>query len=285
VKSYNLITDGKSQTTSRNNIASLEKPLLNSRQIFLRYTTSAVLYSYQNTVFIFSAYNINIPAFCVNLNGDGINVDEEIKRIFRIAINRFYYSSAKHSLTMTYELMLKEYFNDGHRMVDGKKIPLLKSSSEIPTFGQFRYFFEKERNIKREVSTRYSPKKYEQEYRPVLGSSSTDAIGPGSVFQIDATVADVYLVSRFNRTHIIGRPVLYIVQDCFSKLIVGLYVGLEGPSWIGAAMALANTVGNKVSFLQSVWCRYSGRRVALYIISLRQFWQTEGKCCQTMQRV
>jgi len=61
----------------------------------------------------------------------------------------------------------------------------------------------------------------------VLGSSSTDAIGPGSVFQIDATVADVYLVSRFNRTHIIGRPVLYIVQDCFSKLIVGLYVGLR----------------------------------------------------------
>jgi len=86
----------------------------------------------------------------------------------------------------------------------------------------------------------------------VLGSSSTDAIGPGSVFQIDATVADVYLVSRFNRTHIIGRPVLYIVQDCFSKLIVGLYVGLEGPSWIGAAMALANTVGNKVSFAVSM---------------------------------
>ena len=57
---------------------------------------------------------------------DGINVDEEIKRIFRIAINRFYYSSAKHSLTMTYELMLKEYFNDGHRMVDGQCAPLWK---------------------------------------------------------------------------------------------------------------------------------------------------------------
>lgn len=188
------------------------------------------------------------PRKHADIVGAGINVDEEIKRIFRIAINRFYYSSAKHSLTMTYELMLKEYFNDGHRMVDGKKIRLLKSSFEIPTFGQFRYFFERERNIKREVSSRFSPKKYEQEYRPVLGSSSTDAIGPGSLFQIDATVADVYLVSRFNRTHIIGRPVLYIVQDCFSKLIVGLYVGLEGPSWIGAAMALANTAGNKVSF-------------------------------------
>jgi len=183
-----------------------------------------------------------------DIAGIGINVDEEVQRIFRIAINRFYYSSVKHSLSMAYELMLKEYFNDGHRMMNGRKMPLLKSSSEVPTFGQFRYFFDKERNIKREVSSRFSPKKYEQEYRPVLGSSSTDALGPGSVFQIDATVADVYLVSRFNRKNIIGRPVLYIVIDCFSKLIVGLYVGLEGPSWIGAAMALANTARNKVSF-------------------------------------
>jgi len=37
------------------------------------------------------------PRKHANIVGDGINVDEEIKRIFRIAINRFYYSSAKHS--------------------------------------------------------------------------------------------------------------------------------------------------------------------------------------------
>src|SRR5690606_29955356 len=115
-------------------------------------------------------------------------------------------------------------------------------------FGQFRYWFDKERNIKHEISTRYSPKKYQQEYRPVLGSSGVDAIGPGSLYQIDATIADVYLVSRFNRTHIIGRPVVYIVQDCFSRIIAGLYVGLEGPSWIGASMAIANSASNKVNF-------------------------------------
>lgn len=37
--------------------------------------------------------------------GVGVNIDEEIKRIFQIAINKFYYSSAKYSLTLTYELM------------------------------------------------------------------------------------------------------------------------------------------------------------------------------------
>lgn len=180
--------------------------------------------------------------------GIGVNIDEEIKRIFRIAINKFYYSSAKYSLTLTYELMRKEYFNDGYRIEDGIKVPILKPSYEVPTFGQFRYWFNKERNIKHEISSRYSPKKYQQEYRPVLGSSSTDAIGPGSLYQIDATIADVYLVSRFNRAHVIGRPVVYVVQDCFSRIIVGLYVGLEGPSWVGAAMAIANSASDKVKF-------------------------------------
>jgi hypothetical protein len=180
--------------------------------------------------------------------GVGVNIDEEIKRIFQIAINKFYYSSAKYSLALTYELMRKEYFNEGYRIENGIEVPILKPSSEVPTFGQFRYWFNKERDIKHEISSRYSPKKYQQEYRPVLGSSSVDSIGPGSLYQIDATIADVYLVSRFNRAHIIGRPVVYVVQDCFSRIITGIYVGLEGPSWIGASMAIANSASDKVKF-------------------------------------
>jgi len=58
-----------------------------------------------------------------NIVGDGINVDEEIKRIFRIAINRFYYSSAKHSLTMTYELMLRSILTMAIEWWMGRKYP------------------------------------------------------------------------------------------------------------------------------------------------------------------
>ena len=37
-------------------------------------------------------------------------------------------------------------------------------------------------------------------------------------------------------------------MDVFSRMIVGLYVGLENNSWIGAMMALANAASNKVDF-------------------------------------
>jgi transposase InsO family protein len=105
--------------------------------------------------------------------------------------------------------------------------------------------------LKKEISLRRSAKKYEQENRPIMGSSTAEALGPGSIYQIDATVADVYLVSQFNRNWIIGRPVVYGVIDVFSRLVTGIYIGLEGPSWIGAMMALANAAMDKVEFCRN----------------------------------
>jgi hypothetical protein len=69
-----------------------------------------------------------------------------------------------------------------------------------------------------------------------------------AMYEIDATIGDVYLVSRFDRNKIIGRPVVYIVIDVFSRMITGVYIGLEGPSWVGAMMALANATAPKVEY-------------------------------------
>lgn len=182
-----------------------------------------------------------------DINGEGVNVTEDIKRIFRIAANKYYYTTAKNSLTLTYELMRKEYFSDGFKEENGVKIPVIKPQSEIPSFGQFRYWFEKERNIKKEITSRYNNKKFLKQYRAITGSALSGVIQPGT-FEIDCQVGDVYLVSRFNRNWIIGRPAIYAVIDKFSRLICGLYIGLETGSYVGAMMALLNTSINKVEF-------------------------------------
>lgn len=188
------------------------------------------------------------PRKNLEIIGQGVNVDEEIKKIFKISINKFYYTGAKNSLTTTYELMRKEFFIEDYKVQNGIKMPIIKPNSEVPTIAQFRYWFEKQRNIKKEITSRVSAKKYEQMHRPVIGNSTIQALGPAYKYEIDATVGDVYLVSRFNRNWIIGRPILYTVVDIFSRLIVGIAVTLEGPSWIGAMSALANCASNKVEF-------------------------------------
>lgn len=187
-----------------------------------------------------------------DINGEGVNVTEDIKRIFRIAVNKYYYTAAKNSLTLTYELMRKEYFTDGFKEENGVKIPVIKPQSEIPSFGQFRYWFEKERNIKKEITSRYSNKKFLKQYRAITGSALSGVIQPGT-FEIDCQVGDVYLVSRFNRNWVIGRPAIYAVIDKFSRMICGIYIGLESGSYTGAMMALLNATMNKVEY-----CRQYG---------------------------
>jgi hypothetical protein len=77
------------------------------------------------------------------------------------------------------------------------------------------------------------------------GRSSDLANGPGTAFQIDWTQLDVYLVASFNRMLYIGRPYLYLVVDCSSKLIVGILITIANPSLRTFCHALYYAAMNK----------------------------------------
>jgi len=178
---------------------------------------------------------------------EGINVAEEVERIFRVALKKYYYTSKKAPLKFAYQKMIQEFYSNDSKMENGVEVSIIRDTNELPTYAQFKYFFNKENNIKKEISTRYSSKKYELFHRPVLGSATAEAIGPGSRYLLDGTSFDLYLVSRLNRNWIIGRPCLYYVQDVFSRMVTGIYVGLE-TSWLSAAMAIASCCEDKVEF-------------------------------------
>lgn len=180
--------------------------------------------------------------------GEGINVDESIKKVFRAGIAQFYHNPKELDLKKVFKLIKKTYFSKDYTFENGIKKPILIPSDQQPSYSQFYYFYKKERDIEKEVGSRKGKTAYALLNRPLLGSATNEVFGPGSRYEVDATVADVYLVSRFNSTWIIGRPIVYMVIDIFSRMIAGFYVGLEGPSWVGAMMALANTVTDKVKF-------------------------------------
>lgn len=182
----------------------------------------------------------------------GLNVSEDMRKVFSVAVSRFYASNSKFSLQGSYDEMIRKFFCN--REIDyesGRVIYLPKdevATSGFPTIGQFTYWINQDHNRPDIKRKRVGNKAYDKDLRGLLGTSNAGVWGPGSRYQIDATIADVYLLSRIDRTKIIGRPVIYIVIDVFSRMIVGLYVGLEGPSWVGAMMAIANTVTDKQAF-------------------------------------
>lgn len=180
--------------------------------------------------------------------GKGINVDEDTKRIFRLAIEKYYLTSKQNSLTAAYKFMVREFYVANIYYENGVEKELLKNEEDLPTLTQFKYWYQKEYNAPEVLIARKGEKRFNKDHRAVLNTSQSEVFGPGSRYQIDATIADVYLVSEVNRNWIIGRPVVYLVMDVFSRMVVGMYVGLEGPSWAGAMMSMTNVIANKKEY-------------------------------------
>lgn len=128
----------------------------------------------------------------------------------------------------------------------------LKPLHELPTFRQFRYWGLRAFDDVAVLRARKGERKWQMNHRPLTGAAQDGVRGPCHRFEIDATIADIYLVSRYNRNWIMGRPVVYVVVDVFTAMIVGIFIGLEGPSWNGARQALYNAFSDKVAFCASL---------------------------------
>jgi hypothetical protein len=178
---------------------------------------------------------------------EGINITQDISQMFARGILK-YKPSDKLALQDSYDLIIEENFTKRIWFDNGvKKIEL----EEIrPTIRQFRYWYQTTPLLNSEKRNIFKKgrRKHLLQDRPLLGVSDGNIFGPGVQYQIDSTVADVYLVSEKHPDLVIGRPTVYFVVDVFSRMVVGMYVGLENASWLGAKMALVNTVTDKVKF-------------------------------------
>ena len=181
-------------------------------------------------------------------DGVGVNADDGVKAIFEKAAEKYYHNRKENTFQYAYDMMIKDYYTQFTQQPDGKIKAELLSEDKIPTIGQFRYWYGKKYNIKEKVTARKGESKFNLDHRAITGKSGHGITGPGAKYEIDATIGDIYLVSRFNRADIIGRPVLYFLIDVFSRMVTGMYVGLEGPSWAGMMMAIANAASDKVKY-------------------------------------
>ena len=175
--------------------------------------------------------------------GVGVAIDEQIERLFRIAINKYLLKDSGSSFPYAHRRfkdLYENYYPD---------VP----ESEVPTNWQMLHFYKREYSQVEKVQKRSNKADYKKDIRPLSSTANTQAFGPGSRFEIDATIADIYLVSDSDRRNIVGRPVIYMVIDVFSRMIAGFYIGFENPSYAAAMQALTLAMTNKVDY-----CKHYG---------------------------
>jgi hypothetical protein len=214
----------------------------------------------------------------------GINVDAETRKRFKSIITLEFARNRKLDMATAYRALLDRYYSVSEVCEETGQQRVMRLL-DCPSMMQFRYWSERDNDVFHIERIRRTPRVYDKDMRAILGTSSSEVIGPGSRYQIDATIADVYLVSRYDRSKIVGRPVLYVLVDVFSRMVVGVHVGFEGPSWMGAMMALANTAANKVEY-----CHQYGLEIqpqdwpcqALPEVLLSDRGETAGRAIETL---
>ena len=129
------------------------------------------------------------------------------------AIRKYYFSAKRNSLRTAYELMILERYTN----ISGK----LKE--DIPTWDSFRHYYDRywSKAAQKKIA-RGGLSNYQRNERMLYGSAMAyrDCVGS---YQIDETMGDVFLVSKFDRSKVIGRPYIYLAVDTCTQLITGVY--------------------------------------------------------------
>lgn len=174
---------------------------------------------------------------------------------FDAIIRQRYLSDERITMQDTYDTLIKLHYcyQDGN----GQLHVLPKGSR--PTLRQLRHYLKKHFDIEEILRKRGGDSDFERLHRKKLGSVLADCQGVGHYYEIDATIADIYLVSSVDPTKIIGKPTLYLIIDRKSSLIAGFYFGLENASWNGALQTILSISEDKQALCERYGVTYDPR--------------------------
>jgi hypothetical protein len=176
-----------------------------------------------------SKYGIKIAA---------VGTDEIVKLMNRI-ISTFYFSQNR-SVPYAYRRFVTLCKSKSYELAD----------EQIPSQESFRHVIERHYALYIIVRNRTDPLVFLKDIKPLRRSVTASVIGPGSTYELDATVIEINIVCESDRRMVLGKPILYLIVDVFSRLIVGFYIGLYSPSFRTATLALLNAVQDKTHLLK-----------------------------------
>lgn len=168
-----------------------------------------------------------------------------VSKIFKAANKKFSVQAAYKLFDATYQRteMLRE-LEDGSI----QKIIFPFAKKDCLSYHQFYYHFKNLVDSETLAKIQHGHLKYAKDIAPRTGSALDGVLGATHRYEVDATVLDIYVAYPYKASLSVGRPVLYLVIDVYSSMIVGMYLGFSGPDGSGVAQALANACLDKVEF-------------------------------------
>lgn len=150
------------------------------------------------------------------------------------------------TIKYAYFTIMQKYYSYPSEGVD--KAVRLYPESERPTYNQFYYYCKKNISMYQKEVIKTSAMEVNNNKRLLHGSSRSKAYRPGIICEVDANEVDISIVSELDPTQSVGRPIIYVMIDNCTSMILAVSVGFENNSFIGITNLMLNLAADKVEF-------------------------------------
>lgn len=153
-------------------------------------------------------------------------MDKKAQQIISIIV-KDYLANRKMSLWEAFSYMNNHYYKKSDYPFE------LLPESERPSNEQFKYWANKFLTRKKKEVKKTSEEEYRNDQRPLNSDTLNGVIGPGYLVEIDECECDFDICSKFNPDQNIGRAVMYLMVDVYSRAIIAGNIEFENNSVAG----------------------------------------------------
>ncbi len=175
-----------------------------------------------------------------------IYITDDVRKQFDEAIKERKSGRCK-TYESAYSWLVNKYYSETY-MDNGNLVIRHKNESQIPSKRQFTYYVQKHTSKREMDIIKTSVEEVRNDKRLLLGDTYSDALGPGDLVEIDAVEVDVALVSEVDHKQAIGSPIMYLMIDVFTRMILAMAVSLHNNAMIALTNLFLNLSDDKYEF-------------------------------------
>lgn len=197
----------------------------------------------------------------------GKRITAEDRKIFEKYF-KYYMSSEVSTIENAYDEMCGNCYME---YVVDNGVYTEKLREDRPTYRQFYYFITKHSTEQERKEAKKTASVVRNDNRVHTGTVMDGVRGPGHKVEMDAQEMDISIVSEEYPEICIGRPILYIMIDVFSQVILAYSIALDNNSVVGCTNCFFNLIEDKEELFRK-YCQTSITFDNGY--SIRDVWPT-----------
>ena len=180
-----------------------------------------------------------------NALGKGVTLTEEVKTYFDEAIKEYLSGRAK-TKKAAYIAMIERHYTYLEEADTGATLRVLPENQR-PTLKQFTNYSRSKITREELDIAKTSAREQRNNKRLLLSDNLQAVMGPGDLWEVDECEIDVSLVSVDNPSVTVGRPIVYMMVDVYSRMITAYSVAFDNNSVIGITNCFLNLLEDKKS--------------------------------------